>query len=112
LNAVNTALELNPIILHSEGFGFVTRHTNLASMTKLWHAGKSDLSMTSLVGTWTEEGCNRRLERMHNKKLHNLYALIIIRMIKLEGLRWAWEKEECKQGCGRKTKRKETTRKT
>jgi hypothetical protein len=55
---------------------------------------------------------------LHNEELHNLYSSPnIIRMIKSRKMRWAGHvahgrEEESIQDLGRKTGRKETTRKT
>jgi hypothetical protein len=58
--------------------------------------------------------------KMHNENLNNSYSspnTSIIRMIKSRRMKWAGHvactrEEACKQGFGRKTRRKDTTRKT
>jgi hypothetical protein len=63
-------------------------------------------------------GSDRRLEKLHNEELHNLYFLPnIIRMFKLKRMRW--EGHVARKGekrmyidIGGKARRKEATRKT
>jgi hypothetical protein len=67
---------------------------------------------------WTKEGwSNRRLEEVAQWGAPYIYSSpIIIRQIKLRGMRWAGHVarmgEECVQGFGGKARRKETTWKT